>query len=320
LDNNVIIEIQCTMTKNKKRRKPINVLMIDDDEGLSASIKNRARRYNVIITTATNFKDGFKELQNSQKYQAVILDGKAPMSADQLKGTEAENFVHEAILKLKELELLHNRILPFCVHTAWYVQLEPSLRNRARIFDKKKTSVNDQVMEEMFEYLHLEIGKLEATKIKQQHPEVFDFATTYLDDEDNAFLLSLLSPKLSSKREELMNRLGFIRRLEESILNVYCKECMKMDPLLFGQGKDTPSRGKDLITHIKDKKLAPLHISFLTYVIYSTQSIAINHKAPESSEYYNYPITIYTVQTFVNALLDIILWVQSSIDELEAKN
>ncbi len=288
--------------------------MIDDDEGLSASIKNRARRFNVIITTASNFKDGFRELESSQKYQAVILDGKAPMNREQLKGTEAENFVHESILKLKELELLHERPLPFCVHTAWYVQLEPSLRNRAKIFDKKKTSVDDAVMEEMFEYLHQQIGLKESTKIKQQHPEIFDFAEKYLDDEDNSFLLSILTPKLSSKREELMNRLGFIRRLEESILNIYCRECLKIDPILFGQGKDTPSRGKDLIDHIKNKKLAPLHISFLTYVIYSTQSIAINHKAPQSSEYYNYPITIYTVQTFINALLDIIMWVIDSIE------
>lgn len=303
------------MSKNKQRRRPIHVLMIDDDEGLAASTKNRARRYHVLITTATNFKDGFRELENSNKYQAVILDGKAPMTAEQAKGTEAENFVHEAILKLRELELLHQRTLPFCVHTAWYVQLEPSLRNRARIFDKKKTAVNDQLMEEMFEYLHQEVAKLEATKIKQQHPEVFEFAEAYLDDEDNAFLLSLLSPKISSKREDLMNRLSFIRRLEEAILNVYCKECLKMDPMLFGQGKDTPGRGKDLIDHIKVKKLAPLHISFMTYVIYSTQSIAINHKAPSSSEYYNYPITIYTVQTFINALLDIILWVRDSIEE-----
>ncbi|MCH2023100.1 MAG: response regulator receiver protein [Saprospiraceae bacterium] len=302
------------MSKNKNRRRPINVLMIDDDEGLSASIKNRARRFNVIITTATNFKDGFRELENNQKYQAVILDGKAPMNSEQVQGTEAENFVHESIIKLKELELLHERTLPFCVHTAWYIQLEPSLRNRAKIFDKKKTSVNDSLMEEMFEYLHQQIGLLETTKIKLQHPEVFEFSETYLDDEDNAFLVSILSPKLSSKREDLMHRLGFIRRLEESILNVYCKECLKIDPIMFGQGKDTPSRGKDLIDHIKNKKLAPLHISFMTYVIYSTQSIAINHKAPESSEYYNYPITVYTVQTFINALLDIIIWVKDSIE------
>ncbi len=302
------------MSKNKNRRRPIQVLMIDDDEALSASIKNRARRYHVIITCATNFKDGFKELESNQKYQAVILDGKAPMNKEQPKGTEAENFVHESIMKLKELEILHKRPLPFCVHTAWHVQLEPSLRGRATLFDKKKTSTDDSIMEAMFDYLHLQINQKESTQIKLQHPAVFDFAEQYLDDEDNAFLLSILQPMRSNSRENLMNRLSFIRRLEESILNVYCRECLKIDPIMFGQGKDTPSRGKDLIDHIKNKKLAPLHISFLTYVIYSTQSIAINHKAPESSEYYNYPITIYTVRTFINGLLDIIMWVIDSID------
>lgn len=300
------------MTKNKKRRKPIQVLMIDDDDGLAASIKNRARRYQVIIDTATNFKDGFQKLANIQKYQAVILDGKAPMNPEQLKGTEAENFVHEAILKLRELELMHQRILPFCVHTAWYVQLEPSLRNRALIFDKKKTAVDDSHMEAMFEYLHQEVEKLESTKIKAQHPEVFEFAETYLDEEDIGLLLSLLTPKISAKREVLLERLAFIRRLEESLLNIFCKECLNKDPMLFGMGKT--SRGKEIIDLIKTRRLAPLHISFMTYVIYTTQSLAVQHKAPENSEFYNYPITIYTVKTFVNALLDIILWVSDTID------
>lgn len=299
------------MTKSKNRRKPVHVLLIDDDLGLAASVKNRARRYQVIIDTATNFKEGFDKLMSSQKYQAVILDGKAPMTPDQLKGTEAENFVHEAILKLREIELLHERVLPFCVHTAWYVQLEPSLRNRTKIFDKKKTSVDDSQMEAMFEYLHKEIAKLETTKIRLQHPEVFEFVDAYLDEEDTELLLGLLHAKINPKRAVLLERLAFIRRLEESLLNIFCKECLQMDPMLFGMGKT--SRGKELIDLIKMRKLAPLHVSFMTYVIYTTQSLAVQHKAPENSEFYNYPISVYTVQTFVNGLLDIILWIDDTI-------
>jgi len=300
------------MSKKRKRRRPIKVLLIDDDVALSASLKNRARRYQVIIETATNLKDGFDKLQNSQKYQAVILDGKAPMTPEQPKGTEAENFVHEAILKLREMELVHQRTIPFCVHTAWFVQLEPGLRNRTKIFDKKKTSVDDKQMKAMFEYLHEQVNQIETTKIKNQYPDVFEFAEAHLDEEDVGLLLSLLAPKLSPKREVLLERLAFIRRLEESLLNVFCKECLGTDPMLFGQG--TTSRGKELIDLIKKRKLAPLHVSFMTYVIYTTQSLAVQHKAPESSEFYNYPITVYTVKTFVNALLDIILWIKDAIE------
>lgn len=302
------------MAKGKKnKRRPIQVLLIDDDEHLAASLRNRARRYQVLITYKTNFEEGFKELINNQKYQAVILDGKAPITADQAKGTEAEDFVLKSIMKLNEIKLTHQRPLPFCVHTAWYVQLEPSLRTNARIFDKKKTALDDNIMQEMFEYLHTEVSKLEDTKIKQEYPTIFEFADRYLDDEDNGLLLNLLSGKISPKREALLGRLAFIRRLEESVLNIFCKECLKRDPLLFGQGGN--SRGKELIDLIKNKKYAPLHVSFMTYVIYTTQSTAVNHKPPESSEFYNYPITIYTVKTFINALLDIILWVQDTIDK-----
>ncbi|MCP4437762.1 MAG: response regulator receiver protein [Aureispira sp.] len=286
--------------------------MIDDDIDLASSLRNRARRYQVLITYKTNFKEGFEELMATQKYQAVILDGKAPMTPDQPKGTEAENFVHEAMTKLRELELTHQRTIPFCVHTAWYAQLEPGLRNRAKLFDKKKTAVDDNKMEEMFEYLHLSIADLEETKVKQQHVEVFEFAEQYLDEEDNGLLLSILAAKVTAKREVLLERLAFIRRIEESLLNVFCKECLGTDPMLFGLSGQ--SRGKDLIELIKKRKLAPLHVSFMMYVIYTTQSLAVQHKAPESSEFYNYPITPYTVHTFVNALLDMIVWVKYTIE------
>ena len=300
------------MVKNKKNtRKPIRVLLIDDDEHLAASLRNRARRYQVLITYKTNFEEGFKELISNQKYQAVILDGKAPITPQQTKGTEAEDFVLKAIVKLNEIKLTYHRTIPFCVHTAWYVQLEPSLRTNSKIYDKKKTAVDDSLMQEMFNYLHSEVDKLENTRIKQQYPDIFEFADRYLDDEDNGLLLNLLSGKVTPQRETLLTRLAFIRRLEESVLNIFCRECLKKDPLLFGQGGN--SRGKELIDLIKEKKYAPLHVSFMTYVIYKTQSTAVNHKPPKSSEFYNYPITIYTVKTFIHALLDIILWVKETI-------
>jgi len=297
----------------KQRKKPIQVLLIDDDEALAMSLATRARKYQVLLSYKSNLKDGFEELISNSKYQAVILDGKAPMDANQLKGTEAENFVHEAIVKIKEIEFQHQRIIPFCVHTAWYVQLEAGLKNRAQLYDKKKTSVDDNTMEDMFNYLHDQVAELEETKIKHQHPEIFEFAETYLDDEDNAFLMNLLTAKASPKREVILEKLAFVRRLEESILNVFCKEVLKTDPLLYGM--DGQSRTKDLIDLIKVRKLAPMHTSFLTYVIYATLSTIVQHKAPDSSEYYNYPVTTYTVQTFVGGLLEIILWVKESIEK-----
>ncbi len=301
------------MSENKpNRRRPIQILMIDDDLDFANSIMNRARRFQVLITNKTNLKEGFEELISNNKYQALILDGKAPINPEQAKGTEAENFVHEALTKLKEIELVHQRLVPFCVHTAWYVQLEASLRGRAQVYDKKKTALDDNLMEEMFNGLRDKIDDLEETKIKLRYPDIFEFAERFLDAEDNGLLINVLNSKLTPKREVLLERLAFIRRLEESVLNVFCKYYLGEDPILYGL--DGQSRTKDLINLIKVKKLAPLHVSFFTYIIYTTQSLAVQHKAPESSEFYNYPITIYTVQTFINALMDIIVWVKDSIE------
>jgi hypothetical protein len=300
------------MEKDKNpRRRPIQVLMIDDDIAFATSVMNRARRFQVLVTNKPTLKEGIEELLANSKYQAVILDGKAPLSPEQAKGTETENFVHEAITRLKELEWSHQKFVPFCVHTAWYAQLEPSLRGRAQVYDKKKTALDDTLMEAMFDYLRLRIDELEETKTKQKYPEIFEFAEQYFDAEDKGLLLNILSSKLIPKREVLLERLAFIRRIEESTLNVFCKHYLGEDPLLYGL--DGQSRTKDLINLIKVKKLAPLHVSFFTYIIYTTQSLAVQHKAPESSEFYNYPLTIYTVQTFINALLDIIVWVKDSI-------
>ena len=136
-------------------------------------------------------------------------------------------------------------VSPFCVHTAWSVQLEPSLRGRAKLFDKKKTALDDLLMEAMFEYLHQEVAQLEATKIKHTHAEVFEFAEQYFDEEDNALLLNLLSAKTSNKREVLLERLAFIRRLEESILHVFSEQSLNIDPMLFGAGNSESRKGVD---------------------------------------------------------------------------
>ena len=198
------------MNKQKSKKRPIQVLLIDDDQQFASSLKNRARRSQVLIDMAFNLKDGFDQFIASNKYQAIILDGKAPIHPDQPKGTEAENFVHSAITKIKEIEIKHQRVIPFCVHTAWYVQLEAGLRDRAKVFDKKKTSVDDSQMEQMFKYLHHAVDQIENTKIIAQHEEVFDFVDTYLDNEDHALILNLLSQRNMHTREHLLEKLAFL--------------------------------------------------------------------------------------------------------------
>lgn len=291
----------------------IEVLLIDDDTALNRALQNRARAYQVALHPFEHLEAGMNELRRNPKYQAVILDGKARLSAAQARGTEAENFVHEAITQLRELELQQDRHLPFCVHTAWYEQLAPSLEGRARVFDKTQTARNEQQLAGLFFYLRQAIEQQAEHHLRQKHAPIFNFVQQYLDQEDEQLLLNILSEKILEKRSFLLEKLAFIRRLEESVLNVYCAEVLGESPEKYGTKGQ--SRARDLIELIKRKRLAPLHISFMTYVIYTTQSAAVQHKAPKGSDYYNYPLTPYTLRTFRNALLDIILWVADSIEQ-----
>lgn len=294
-------------------KKKLEILVIDDDVSLNRSLQNRARAYQVELYPFEHLEAGFAELRRNPKYQAVILDGKARLTAEQPRGTEAENFVHEAITQLRELEIKQDRHLPFCVHTAWYEQLAPSLKGRARIFDKKQTARNEQQLAGLFYYLRQAVEQQAENHIRRKHAAVFRFVRKHLDQEDEQLLLNILSEKILEKRSFLLEKLAFIRRLEESVLNVYCTEILGESPEKYGQKGQ--SRTRDLIELIKQQRLAPLHISFMTYVIYATQSAAVQHKAPKGSEYYNYPLTPYTLRTFSNALLDIMHWVADCIEK-----
>lgn len=289
----------------------LEVLLIDDDAALNRSMQNRARAYKVNLHPFEHLEAGFAELRRNPKYQAVILDGKARLTADQPRGTEAENFVHEAITQLRELEIKQDRHLPFCVHTAWHEQLAPSLKGRARVFDKKQTARNEQQLAGLFYYLRQAVEQQADNHLRKKHAEIFRFVQQYLDQEDEQLLLNIIKEKTLEKRSFLLEKLAFIRRIEESVLNVYCTEVLGESPEDYG--KKGQSRTRDLIELIKRKRLAPLHISFMTYVIYTTQSAAVQHKAPKGSDYYNYPLTPYTLRTFSNALLDIMQWVADCI-------
>ena len=57
----------------KSRKKPIQVLLIDDDIEFADSLVNRAKRYQVLLSVKNNLKDGVEEFLANSKYQALIL-------------------------------------------------------------------------------------------------------------------------------------------------------------------------------------------------------------------------------------------------------
>ena len=108
----------------------IIVLMIDDDRDNFDSLKNKAAYKGIMLKYAESLEEMLDELKANLQIDAVILDGKGFRKKGQLKGTEKEDFVHEALTELKILEREQDRIIPKCVYTAWYDQLKDSLESR----------------------------------------------------------------------------------------------------------------------------------------------------------------------------------------------
>ena len=129
----------------------ITVLMVDDDKDNFSSLKNKAALKGIQLKFTDNLEDMVVELKGNLNIDAVILDGKGFKKRGQTKGSEKEDFVHEALTDLKLLEKEQDRNIPKCVYTAWYDQLKDSLESRVRVFDKKKLALDDNLMEDFFD-------------------------------------------------------------------------------------------------------------------------------------------------------------------------
>lgn len=150
----------------------INILMVDDDKDNFSSLKNKAAYKNIQLKFTDNLEDMVVELKSNLNIDAVILDGKGYKKRGQTKGSEKEDFVHEALTELRVLEREQNRIIPRCVYTAWYDQLKDGLESRVRVFDKKKLALDENLMEEFFDFLLSEVAASGLKKIKDKYKDV----------------------------------------------------------------------------------------------------------------------------------------------------
>jgi hypothetical protein len=171
----------------------INVLLIDDDKDNYDSLKNKAARNHVLLHFKDNLKDGMKELKENMNLDAVILDGKAYLEPGQQRGTEKENFVHEALTQIRILENEQERVIPKCVLTAWYDQLKDSLDGRTCIYDKKKISLDEKLLTEMFNNLREDVNQAGVLNIRRKYADVFTAVSDILPNATTVTLNRILS-------------------------------------------------------------------------------------------------------------------------------
>lgn len=198
----------------------IKVLMIDDDIDNYDSLKNILPQYGILLYYSSNLTDGIQILKESKEIAAVILDGKGFINSDQLRGSDKEDFVHEALTQLTLLEKQQDRYIPKCVLTAWYDQLKDSLESRVRIFDKKKLANDDESLKQMIVYLKKEVEDTDIIKIRKKYSDVFRI-TKLNDVQDKKIKIDTMIFSLLQKTETVhieQNDFNLARTLLESIL------------------------------------------------------------------------------------------------------
>lgn len=281
---------------------PIKVLLIDDEKNYCIALSGEARQHNIQIIDAQNLEIGLEKLKEDTSFQFVILDGKCLMDEDQ--EIPKENFVHEAIERIKELKHTDNRIIPFCVNTGFMKDLNASLDGRAEVFQKEHDS------KPMFDFIISEVAKLDITSLKSKYYKAFEiFESGWLNISHQDKLIKILIALEGNKHKK--EHFNVIRELYEECLKVLQNDFNHFPKELYISGQPNLKsctiylQGRKTQDHksgneFDPKHKAPKHISWLL-----SNVIEISNTF---SHTYNERYSEFAFQSNANALLEVLYW------------
>ena len=301
--------------------------MIDDDPDNYHSTKNSAANFGFVLQYANNLGEGLEKIKKDRRILAVILDGKGFINPNQERGSDSQSFITKAISDLALLEREERRFIPKCVYTAWYDQLIGSLEGLIKVFDKKKLSLTNLGLKEMFDFLSSEINNTEEHRIRNSFQNVFDaVAKSNSPIENDAILFLALSIIDSEKVEKIhFNNLRdlleifliSLNRLDKKILP---DELFKKpnEPNLFfcvRYLKGLSVINKELNIEIPKpvNHMVPNHIGYSVEFLKETTS-SLSHP---NSDYIKWKS--YAYKSCVYTLCEIWLWYGLHIDKVTKK-
>jgi hypothetical protein len=188
--------------------------------------------------------------------------------------------------------------------------------NAAPVYLKGSDDVKD-----MLHYLKNEGNKLEENRVKDSYPEVFDiFSKGYLGSDVEQQLVDCLKNMKSRDYPTILNNLASLRRIQEEIIIKLNKPKLSLIPDQF---MTTPTVArvdvKNAIGYLANNKNFILQGSIIqkfsdnTYDVISANGSHTPYAGPDADV--SYKPTRHTVQSCVYAMLDILLWFKSIMEE-----
>jgi hypothetical protein len=199
------------------------LLLIDDNPGYCAQLVREASEYGFEMVFFHNLEQGLRELIASRRIKAIVLDGRCYLDPEQTSAARS-NFVILAINRIRDVEVVFNRILPFCINTEHPADFAEDLDGTAPVFCK-----GDQ-HNELFRWIKAEIAKLPETIVLKQYYDLFEVFENRFTDEETDLLIDVLQAKNSSDSALIITSLAILRRLLEKMMDVACIEILGRQP------------------------------------------------------------------------------------------
>lgn len=165
----------------QKLGNPVQIVLIDDKADFRLSFKSDASRYRLLVKDFNNLQSAVEFLEEDKKTKFVVLDAKCFITEGQVEGEEDDvNFLMRAPLKIKEIAVRQERVIPFCIYTGYTEH--KNLYDICPVFEKGKDS------ERLYEYIISEILKEEEYLVRNEYRKYFEdlefckFSKSYQDD------------------------------------------------------------------------------------------------------------------------------------------
>lgn len=297
-------------------RPIIKILLIDDDEGIFQSIRNKAANENIHLIYAQSLPEGFLILDDDTQIRGIILDGKGFLEKGQIKGSETSNFVFQALQEIRLYEEKKRIYFSKVVFTAWYDQLLEPLGENIKVFDKKKAAIDQDVLTNLFFQLRQEIELSQDLELIQYHKDLFElFNNYYLPAKDSELLLLILK-----NQKNKIASYNDIRKILEKIYNRLNEDDIRIIPDNLFHKKESPNftyiskyfngnevkKNETILHRGTGKKCIPDHIIYCMDFIKNSCG-AFSHS-------YNFKMSLHSNSALIEGLFEILLWMKGTID------
>ena len=286
------------------------MLFIDDDLEYANELYKTAQKHHFELKHVRSLEEGkeFLYTEVGQSIRCIILD--IICKKKKLQEVPDKSFLTTASLYFaKNFQELP--VVALTGEAEQYNDKSYDFRDDMPVFSKGSDE------EKMFEYLRNKTLDYEKMKIRSNYLDIFEIVDRYCDPKVEEMLIACIRDMNSDEPKIKTGTLGNLRKLQESFYIALHKKNKKMVPreLLFNKNGELKVNNEKIIKHLKgnyDATKGETTESFikhrssidrLLHFVYKGCSEELHLSAQKTSR--------YTVQSLVNAFLDMLLWLNS---------